>query len=81
MSANEEVEDATIYNVVVNHEEQYSIWPAHRPNPPGWTNVGKSGVKADCLKYIGEVWTDMRQRSVRERMAQAQREHVIAACE
>jgi MbtH protein len=53
-------EDNTVYKAVVNHEEQYSIWPADRQNPPGWRDVGKSGPKAECLAYIKEVWTDMR---------------------
>lgn len=60
--------DDVRYNVVVNDEEQYSVWPADRPNPLGWRNVGKSGTKADCLKYIDEVWTDMRPLSVRRAM-------------
>ncbi len=68
----EEREDTTIYKVVVNHEEQYSIWPAHRENPLGWTDVGKSGLKAECLEYIKEVWTDMRPLSLRKKMEQAQ---------
>ena len=67
----EEREDTTIYTVVMNHEEQYSIWPADRELPPGWTAVGKTGPKAECLAYIEEVWTDMRPRSLREQMAQA----------
>ncbi len=66
----EESEDLTIYEVVVNHEEQYSIWPADRVIPDGWHTVGKQGLKADCLAYIGEVWTDMRPLSVRKRMSQ-----------
>jgi MbtH protein len=49
-----------IYKVVVNHEEQYSIWPAEREIPAGWKEAGKSGNKAECLAYIEEVWTDMR---------------------
>jgi MbtH protein len=61
-------EDMTIYNVVVNHEEQYSIWPAHREIPLGWRDVGKSGLKAECLAYIEEVWTDMRPLSLRKKM-------------
>lgn len=64
-------EDTTDYKVVVNHEEQYSIWPAHRANPSGWTDVGKEGKKPDCLAYIAQVWTDMRPRSLRESMASA----------
>jgi MbtH protein len=69
----DEQEDDTIYKVVVNHEEQYSIWPAHRDNPLGWNDVGKSGLKADCLEYIKEVWTDMRPLSLRRRMEEAAR--------
>ena len=64
----DEKEDTTIYQVVVNHEEQYSIWPADRENPSGWRVVGKSGLKAECLDYIKEVWTDMRPLSLRKRM-------------
>jgi len=64
----EEREDTTIYKVVVNDEEQYSIWPADRENPLGWRDVGKTGPKAECLAYIKEVWTDMRPRSLREKM-------------
>ena len=66
----EEREDTTIYNVVVNHEEQYSIWPADRENPLGWTSVGTTGPKAECLEYIKEVWTDMRPLSLRKQMAE-----------
>ncbi|PYP87572.1 MAG: MbtH domain-containing protein [Blastocatellia bacterium AA13] len=61
-------EDTTIYKVVVNHEEQYSIWPEYKENPLGWTDAGKSGPKADCLAYIKEVWTDMRPLSLRKKM-------------
>ena len=65
--------DTTIYKVVVNHEEQYSIWPSDRENPLGWTNVGKSGSKQECLDYIKEVWTDMRPLSLRQKMAESGR--------
>jgi len=61
-------EDKTIYKVVINHEEQYSIWLDDRENPLGWRDVGKSGTKEECLAYIGEVWTDMRPLSLRKRM-------------
>jgi len=64
----EEREDNTIYKVVVNHEEQYSIWPADRENPLGWKDVGKAGPKQQCLAYIKEVWTDMRPLSLRKHM-------------
>ena len=59
-------EDTTLYKVVVNHEEQYSIWPADRETPLGWRNAGKSGIKSECLEYIKEVWTDMRPLSLRK---------------
>jgi len=61
-------EDERIYKVVINLEEQYSIWPVDRDNPKGWRDGGKSGSKADCLAYIEEVWTDMRPLSVRKQM-------------
>ena len=67
--ARDEAEDTTIYKVVINHEEQYSIWPADREPPLGWQAVGKQGLKADCLAYIKDVWTDMRPLSVRQKMA------------
>ena len=63
-------EDTTIYKVVINHEEQYSIWPADRDNPLGWRDAGKQGIKQDCLDYINEVWTDMRPLSLRKEMEQ-----------
>jgi MbtH protein len=58
----------TKYRVVVNHEEQYSIWAADRPNPPGWRDAPKSGSKSECLAYIKDVWTDMRPLSLRNQM-------------
>lgn len=64
----DETEDLTIYKVVLNHEEQYSIWPADRENARGWRDAGKSGPKAECLAYIDEVWTDMRPLSLRRQM-------------
>ena len=66
----DEEEDTRTYTVVVNHEEQYSIWFADRELPNGWRAVGKVGPKAECLAYIGEVWTDMRPLSLRVWMAE-----------
>jgi MbtH protein len=63
-------EDKTVYKVVVNHEEQYSIWFVDRENPLGWTDAGKTGSKAECLEYIKEVWTDMRPLSLRKQMSE-----------
>jgi MbtH protein len=60
-------EDGTIYKVVINHEEQYSIWPADRENPLGWRDAGRTGTRQECLDHINEVWTDMRPLSVRNR--------------
>ncbi len=68
----DEKEDNTIYKVVMNHEEQYSIWPADKENALGWNDVGKSGPKAECLAYIKEVWTDMRPLSLRKQMEESQ---------
>jgi len=63
-----EEEDLTSYQVVVNHEEQYSIWPVGRELPLGWSSVGKEGTKSECLAYIEEVWTDMRPLSLRKKL-------------
>ena len=67
MSDNEP-DDQIRYKVVLNHEEQYSIWPAERENAPGWRDAGQTGTKAECLAYIERVWTDMRPLSLRQRM-------------
>ena len=64
----EDEEDTTRYKVVINHEEQYSIWPADRENPAGWFDVDTSGSKQECLDYIEQVWTDMRPLSLRRQM-------------
>jgi MbtH protein len=66
-------QDTKIYKVVINAEEQYSIWPADRQNAAGWSDAGKSGPKEECLAFIKDVWTDMRPRSLREKMDQAAR--------
>jgi len=57
-----------LYKVVINPEEQYSIWPADRDNAPGWKDVGYQGSKAECLNYIQSVWTDLRPLSLRQQM-------------
>ncbi len=69
----EEREDNTTYKVVLNHEEQYSIWPVERDNPLGWNDAGKKGTKTECLSYIKEVWTDMRPLSLRKKMDEVTR--------
>ena len=77
--SSDEREDTTIYKVVMNHEEQYSIWPADRENALGWNDAGKTGTKAECLAYIKEVWTDMRPLSLRKAMAEANAAQQAAA--
>ncbi len=67
----DENEDNTVYKVVVNHEEQYSIWPVDRENALGWNDAGKSGNKEGCLAFIKEVWTDMRPLSLKKKMEEA----------
>lgn len=57
------------YYVVVNHEEQYSIWPEGKNLPLGWKTVGEAKPKEQCLEYIEQVWTDMRPLSLRQAMA------------
>jgi MbtH protein len=57
-----------MFKVVINHEEQYSLWPAERENPLGWSDAGKRGTRAECLAHIEEVWTDMRPLSLRQAM-------------
>jgi MbtH protein len=67
-------EDDRIYKVVVNQEEQYSIWPADRETPLGWKDTGKSGTKQQCLSYIEDVWDDMRPTKLREAMQRGGRD-------
>lgn len=61
-------EETTIYDVVVNDDEQYSIWPSHKNLPEGWRKEGKSGSKQECLAHVDEVWKDMRPKRLRDRM-------------
>lgn len=59
----------TQFRVVINHEEQYSIWPDYKAIPDGWKSVGVEGDKQTCLNHIESVWTDMRPLSLRKAMA------------
>jgi MbtH protein len=59
--------DNAVYRVVVNHEEQYSLWLTDQDLPAGWREAGKTGSKAECLAFVNEVWTDMRPLSVRSK--------------
>lgn len=67
-------DDDREYKVIINHEEQYSIWPLERELPLGWKEVGFSGTKQKCLDYIEEVWTDMRPLSLRQKMEEMERQ-------
>lgn len=61
-------DENTTFNVVINHEEQYSIWPDYKDVPAGWRLAGKQGKKEECLAWIDQVWTDMRPLSLRKAM-------------
>jgi len=60
-------EDARIYTVLINDEEQYSLWPKGKKVPDGWRQLAKEGTKEECSRYVDEVWTDMRPLSLRRR--------------
>lgn len=62
------MDDDARYQVLRNDEDQYSLWPADLEVPAGWSQVGKEGTQEECSAYVDEVWTDMRPRSLRERM-------------
>ena len=68
----EDTDDARRWRVVLNDEEQYSIWFADRELPAGWRAEGLEGNRTECLDHIGRVWTDMRPRSVREHLARSE---------
>jgi len=67
----EDEDESRRYSVVINDEEQYSIWSDDRDPPSGWHPVGVTGTKAECLRHIAEVWTDMRPKSLRVAMSGA----------
>ena len=60
-----------VWRVVINLEDQYSIWPVRKDIPYGWREDGPTGTKEECLAYIKENWTDMRPRSLKEQMAKS----------
>jgi MbtH protein len=60
-----------IYTVLINDEEQYSLWLSHKEIPAGWKSVGVTGSKAECMEHVDKVWTDITPLSVRKRLAQA----------
>jgi MbtH protein len=60
--------EAGAYTVLINSEEQYSLWPSKKAVPAGWTCVGVYGSKTECLEHIEKTWLDITPRSVRERL-------------
>ncbi len=70
-------DENTVFAVVKNHEEQYSIWPTYKAVPDGWTLVGKQGSRQSCLAYIDEVWTDMRPLSLRKSLDERETQEEI----
>ncbi|MEU9132189.1 MbtH family NRPS accessory protein [Kitasatospora sp. NPDC048540] len=68
MWADSSDEDDRQYKVVVNQEEQYSIWPSGKDNAPGWRDAGKDGSKQECLAHIQAVWTDLRPAGLRRHL-------------
>ncbi len=64
----------TVFGVVVNHDEQYSIWPTDREPPQGWHWEGKKGTQQECIAHIDAVWTDMRPLSLRKAMEEKNRQ-------
>jgi MbtH protein len=60
----------TVYVVLVNDEEQYSLWLKDQPIPRGWRGTGREGTRQQCGDYVREVWTDMRPLSLRRNMSQ-----------
>jgi uncharacterized protein YbdZ (MbtH family) len=82
MGMQDEQEDPfETYAVVVNHEEQYSIWPVEKDLPGGWRAVGKEGSKKECLDHIEQVWSDMRPLSLRQQMEEWARNPPPAAAD
>lgn len=69
MSAVEGQDPQPRFAVVVNDEEQYSVWPEGKELPPGWQAEGVAGTRPECLEHIEDIWTDLRPRSLRERAA------------
>jgi MbtH protein len=68
------------FKVLINDEEQYSLWEENWPNPCGWRETGKSGSRQQCVDYVDEVWTDMRPLSLRKHM-EAQKAKVSTSSE
>ncbi len=66
---------AVVFEVAINHEQQYAIWPSEKPLPQKWSRVGVAGSREECLTYVRQTWRDMRPLSVRERHQADTSEH------
>lgn len=66
MSNNPFDDDKGTFYVLVNDEEQYSLWPAFADVPAGWRVVFGESERAQCLDFVEKTWTDLRPRSLRE---------------
>ncbi|MBV8636247.1 MAG: MbtH family protein [Burkholderiaceae bacterium] len=64
-----------LYEVVINAEHQYSVWPAHRPVPAGWQATGVRAAREQCLTHIDGVWLDRREFSLRQALVAAEVRH------
>ena len=73
----EEDNDKAVYVVLINSEEQYSLWPKQKSIPQGWRSVGKEGSMSECSQYVDEVWTDMRPLSLRKQMAELESKQLL----
>jgi MbtH protein len=73
MFDNDDTQTDKLFIVLMNDEEQYSLWPKGKTIPAGWRFVGKEGNQEECSRYVDEVWTDMRPLSLRKKMEQASR--------
>lgn len=69
----------TMSYVVINDEEQYSVWPAYKEIPQGWRAIGDKATREDCLSKVEELWTDMRPKSLRVYMEEQERARKAAA--
>lgn len=65
-------DDDIQFKVVANHQEQYSIWPEFKNVPAGWIAVGPQGHREECLQYVEKIWTDMRPKTLRDKMKESQ---------
>lgn len=72
---NDDTEDLATYIVIINDEEQYSLWKKDKVIPSGWVATGKEGPKEECIRYVDETWTDMRPLSLRRKMDQGLQNH------